>query len=184
MHIHGQTTNLGSKVFRQDHDYNGLVVVDAFHHLIHEGKAFVYPNYDNDIDIASPKYFRIVTGANKEVHFDFSCTLLAAGTISLAESPTTSGNGTNVSAAIINLNRRSSNTPEVTIFEDPTVTGQGIQIGLWRIGTAGGFANSSVGGQGSNRQEYILKPNTVYLFKILTTADNNQSWLEFRWYEL
>jgi hypothetical protein len=184
MHIHGQQISGRSQVFRQDDDYSGLVVLDSMHHMIHSGKAFVYPNYDADVDIAGPKYFRLITGANKEVHFDFSCTLLTAGTVSLIEAPTTSGNGSDVSAAIKNLNRRSSITPELAIWEDPTVTVETGVVGLWRIGTAGGFANSSVGGLGSNRQEYILKASTVYAFKILTDADNNRSWLEFRWYEL
>lgn len=184
MHIHGMNTRNQAFVFRQDHDYNGIVVVDSMHHMIHEGKAFLYPNYDNDIDIASPKYFRLVTGANKEVHLDFSCTLLAAGTLYLFETPTTTGNGNDRSSGIINLNRRSSTTLELAVWEDPTVTVDGTQIGLWWIGTAGGFANSSVGGSGSNRHEYILKASTVYSFKILTDADNNRSWLNFEWYEL
>jgi len=182
MHIHGQQISGRSNVFRQDHDYNSLVVVDAFHHMVHEGRAFIASDYDADTDIVGPKLYRIVApAAPAEIHFEFDFYASAAGLLELFEAPTITGNGSALTAR--NLNRNSAISANLVIAGDATISGAGTLLWQSRLG-AGQIPVNSVGGNASARHELILKYGTIYLLRFTTDADNNKTWMNYYWYEL
>lgn len=156
-------------------------VIDIVHQRIHDGKAFVVSSYDTDIDISTPKLYRIsVPLTAPAAHLEIEMALAAAGIGELFESPTITGNGTTLSNR--NRNRESSNTSQLVIAEDPTKSADGTLLGFARVMGAGN-PGQPVGGMAYSRHEFELAPGKTYLFKITTDADNNKSWMAFNWYD-
>ncbi len=93
----------------------------------------------------------------------------------LYETPTTSANGTQMTA--YNRNRNSSNTPVTTIWSAPTVTNVGTLLSACIIGSG-----EKAGGNERSASEWDLKTNTVYLFQI-TAKNANNVCVRFQWYE-
>lgn len=154
--------------------------IDWAHLQVHDGKSFVVNSYDTDIDIATPKLYRISVPIGVVAHVEVELTLLAAGIGELFEAPTLTAVGTALSA--INRNRESSNAARMVVAEDPTISAAGTLLGFARISGAGNPAQP-VGGQAYSRHEFELNGGKHYLFRITTDADNNKSWLAVNWYE-
>ena len=156
--------------------------IDIVHYQIHRGKAFIYPNYDIDVDIAVPKFFRLTApAAPKQVHLSFDFQALTAGTVEFYEDPTLTGQGSTVVG--INLNRNSALTAGMTIGEDATQSALGTLIWQAPLVTGQGFFTTS-GGKDGTRQEIILKYAEEYLIRFVTVADNNTLRTQLLWYEI
>lgn len=168
---------------RIDRYLHALIVVDAFHAMIHQGRAYSFSDYDSDVDIAGPKHYRITAPLERlgETHFEFVVNASGPCTITFGEAPTSSGIGTALTA--YNRKRESSNVPFTKIRKDSTVSAAGTIVETVRLGIAGNPAKSS-GGSLSGRHEWELRPATIYEMTITPDADNTQVWVNFDFYEV
>lgn len=136
---------------------------NVFHVEIHKGNVFSVL-YKNSILASSSVYIQIKTGT-KSMHLkptNFS-TDGDKFTISFFEEPVLQDGVTPVT--IINRNRNSVNTPLTVFYSDPTVTSDGTKIDEFYLG--GSYGQKITGSDIiSGVDEFILKPNTNYLYKI------------------
>lgn len=178
--IHDGTT--GAEV---DSTAGYLVFMDVAHHKIHEEAYYNFAHYDNDVDIAGPKYIRITTpNTATRIHFVYEVDVGASGgLIELYENPTLLAAGTQGTPR--NSNRNSASTATATVFYDSTTqppNNDGTLLEVHFVGVSGGAAKS--GGSVEARHEWILKQNTTYLVKFTATADNTAYTGHFHWYEV
>jgi len=156
-------------------------ILDFPHHEIHEGFHYIVSDSDTNVDIASPKYWHIKTADNAEwCHLLGAFIADGAGTLEFFENPTTTGDGTQLTA--YNNNRNSANTPNTTFYYDPTVSADGTKIYSIPIGSDGSPI-SAHGGSTSREREFILKQNEQYLMKFTALADNTTASIVFEFYE-
>ena len=161
--------------------------IDAVHRMIHEGFAYH----------ASGKATAIADGATLEMlfkvpagtfpHFHKVRMQYGAGDVEMDayEGTTVSADGTSITA--YNLNRNSSNTPNMTAFHTPTITADGTKIhAQWAPPTASGTGGSQEGVVDVTQgEEWILKPDTNYLFRITNNSGEIISiGYEIMWYEI
>ena len=145
-----------------------IPIIMSDHSRIHKGEAYSAAgkatglnNGDSfDILLKNPvgnfPHFRV---------FEFDSDK-SPGDILLYESPTTSADGDAV--VINNLNRNSSNTPDLEVFTTPTVDAVGTQIEFHLVtGT-----KASGGSSQSATTEWILKVNTDYLIRFTAGANS------------
>lgn len=160
-----------------------LVTIDFVHHEIHEGNHYTASIYDNDVDIVGPKYVRITTPATGETHLVFSVSGSAGFIAEFYEDPTLNAAGAAV--ARINNNRVSTNTANVTTFQDTTTQAPNNDgTLLWSaIAGSGGNPAQSNSGQSGARQEFILTTSEDYLVKVTVLADNTKINIQAEWYE-
>jgi len=158
------------------------VVLSEEHHMTHEGFMYhasgkVTGMVDSNVDD-----FLLVTPAGNYPHmqrlrFDFG-----AGDIDVQsyEDVTTSADGSSLSSSIVNTNRDSANTPNLTLFSGPTVTDIGTLLHTtWAPPTATGNGQSANGiSQIEAGEEWILKPSTKYLVRI---TNNSGATISYRW---
>lgn len=133
------------------------------HANIHQGILFSVL-HKMSIATGTTAYIQIKTGS-KTVHF--KPTNLATDAdkfaIEFLENPTLT-DGT-IPITVVNRNRTSDNLPETVFYSDPTNVSEGIRIDEFYIG--GSVGRKATGGDiiaGVN--EFILKPNTNYVFQI------------------
>lgn len=127
------------------------------HHMVHRGKIF----FTNDVQTSgSPVVYCIKTGSSP-AHFRGNLSAGAKVSYQLAEGGTVSANGTELT--LQGFNRVSTNTLLTKIYRGPTVTGAGT---VFRSGQVGFGTNpgQAVTGTGGESLEYVLKPNTTYIF--------------------
>lgn len=97
--------------------------------------------------------------------------------IDIYEGTTTSDNGTRDNERNRNRNFADNNT--TLIYENPTITGNGVLLISQTFG-----ASKTTGGGGRDAEEILLKQNTKYLFKITNnTVSNNKINTQIDWYE-
>ncbi len=155
------------------------VFVDYNHHQNHEGEAFQYTypltalanNATLFIRLVVPTYAVLI----RAPHLFFEVDVLAQTTISLYETPTTTGNGTLQTTYC--RNRNSANTPGMTVYLSPTVTANGTLLSQHTVGDA------TVGAAIAAFDEWLLKSNTVYLIGVLSSSASNSVALRLKWYE-
>ena len=153
------------------------------HSLIHKGLLFSFTDTDLDVDISSPKYYHFKTSdADAKAHLVFNIGCDGAATIEFFENPTTSADGTEITA--YNFNRTSANVPTIlTAYYDPTASADGTRLRLFSIGTNGGTPLTTSGGEVDHKNEIILKSSESYLLKITVAADNSRVDFQGDFYE-
>ena len=169
-------------VARIDRVFRAFVIVDAFHAMIHIGRAFHLSDYDASVDIATPKRYRFVTPveARGEAHFEWIVNADGPCIIELYEGPTSSGAGSALTPR--NRKRESSNTTILTVTKDSTVSAPGTQLEIQRLGI-GGNPSKSAGGDSNGRHEWELNGNTIYEVVITPDSNGTEVWASFDWYE-
>jgi len=179
--ILGLTSDTTSQVPRVDATTHTLQTIDYEHHEIHSGSHFIYYDYDGDVDIASPKYYRLTTpNTTKWIHIQFILFSEGSGTWQLFENPTVNAAGT--TATTFNNDRNSVTTAGLIIAYDATSTADGTQIKIWRTGS-GTTAPMRAGTESRSSVELILKQNEDYFLKFTPDADNAKTKVEVLWYE-
>lgn len=188
--------NLGQKAIRvnagkYDELSGSLATIDFPHAKTHEGNAY-YVSYsvpslgamttpDDTITIT------FTTPATGFIHFTFSAYGSAGWRLRLIEAPTGGAATPTGQLAILNHNRASSNTSTVSngttagqVNYDATLATGGTMLWDQYLEGSGG---PLVGGTSvSNRNEVILKQNTVYQIS-LYGVDTNPATLYLDWYE-
>lgn len=142
-------------------------------HEIHEGERFFCQDYDSSVNIASPKYWHLITPDSAvRLHLCYVVRAAGPGTLEFFEAPTTSGNGTQLT--ISNSNRNSAATCDMLMYFDPTVTLDGTRLDVNVIGTDGTGAIGGEGGISERSNKRILKQNTKYLIKFTPISDGTR----------
>lgn len=166
---------------RVDAATHTLQIIEYEHHEIHSGSHFFYYDYDNDVDTAAPKYYRITTpNTTKWAHMQFILSSEGSGTWQLFENPTINAAGT--TATVFNNDRNSLTAATLVVAFDATTTSDGTQIKVWRTGS-GTTAPSRVGTESRSSVEVILKQSEDYVLKFTPDADNCKTKVEMLWYE-
>lgn len=166
-----------------------ITTIDSLHHEIHEGDAYSINFYDVSKGDGTTinAYFK-TPNTSKRIHCFFQWSASGAAFGRILEAPTvTSNTGTNAKD-IYNKNRNSSNTSEVVdnatspaagkFATDVTITGNGTILSVEYSGAA-----KSVGGESRNESEFVLKPNTAYVFQVESDAAGLTLALRVGWYE-
>jgi len=166
---------------RLDKATNTIQTIEYEHHEIHAGNHYFYYDYDNDVDTASPKYYRLTTpDTSKWIHIEFVLYSEGIGTWQLFEDPIVDAAGT--TATTFNSDRNSANTAGLVVAYDPTSTADGTQIKVWRTGM-GTNVSTRVGGESRSDLEIILKQNEDYFLKFTPDSDNAKTKVQLLWYE-
>ena len=158
-----------------------LVGIDIVHHKVHEGNFYTVSDYDSVVQTVAPKYWHIITpNTAKRIHTLISVISNLAGNIGFFEAPTTSANGTALTA--YNNDRNSGNTPTVLFYKDPAVTTDGTLLISSRNGTNNN--KTLLGGVSRTNSEFILKQNTKYFVKFTPDANNTEVIFNCEFYEV
>lgn len=162
-----------------DPEYCALVVMDEQHHLTHLGKTFLSGYGWQSVGTGVSKYYLFETNSDKTAHLTFKVDVTGDCTFQFFEDPTWSGAIGGVSVPPTNRNRVAPLTTDVIVKFDPnapTTTGT-LLVGA-RIGEG-----KAVSAETGSRQEFILKPNSKYLFKFTSNANSINIILYLDWYE-
>lgn len=160
------------------------VVMDYDHHQLHEGETFRWSVYaslasaaSKDIRFVVPNITITSTAVQQCPHFRFEVISSVGGDAFLYEGTTWSANGTQRTP--IAMERNGTYTPQLQIWEDPTVNVLGTQ--LWRGLLLSG--KNAAGNTNDNSSEFVLKNNTQYHFRMTSAGNSNLCLLRFVWYE-
>ena len=169
-------------VYDANVDLSGsLVSIPVEHHMVHEGKYFTATDYDTDIDISAPKYWRITApNTTTRIHCTIMVYVDAAGLVQFYENPTISTAGTSLTA--YNNDRNSSTAPTATVFKDTTTSNDGTLLEQAYLGTSNN--RTKIGGDSRQAVEFILEQNEDYIVKFTPAADDTQATIAVEWYEL
>lgn len=190
--------------FEVDPITHGLHVIESEHHQLHEGYAFfayytittaATDGHRSGLLIKTPP----TTENTNRVHVVVAFSASTAANFSICEAPTIAANVGTHTGEIINRYRGSSKvsgcfnnatTPERGYFT--TLTQAQLAADLtWALGTVlrteplrVGDSPKPAGGAGRGSTEYILKPDTQYVFLLTnTTASANTHFILADWYE-
>ena len=158
-----------------------FVTMSGQHHEIHEGNSYTYPFVDLDVDIAAPKYILFRTPDDtEEQHLTISVSADGVAEAELFENPTVDVVGSE--KIPINRNRRSTNTSNVLLYEDPTISLDNVLLAHMDFGGAG-VGQTKLTGDASTRDEFILQRNEDYVIKVTMAADDTHVNITPDWYE-
>ena len=156
-----------------------LVTIDTVHNWIHEGVVYTATELNLTLGAAASIDLLLRVPAATFIHFGADIAVGANASLEFFEDPTSSADGSAVLR--INRNRASSNTAAMLVFEGPTITGTGTELGTGLIpGGTGGNAN---GGTAVSQMEWILTEGDylVRLTNISGSAAANS--VALHWYE-
>lgn len=158
---------------------NSLRVLEFEHSEIHEGHHFFLDNYILFASSGDSISFGILTpDTDKQIHLTFGWSVSGITTFEFYESAVYTGGA---AANDFNNNRSKSDTSDVFIVQDPTLTDFGTLLSGSAVGASGLLLR--LGGASSRENEIILKRNTKY-FIVFTSGDASVYLnYSFSWYE-
>jgi len=161
----------------------GAVSIDTIHDRIHSGLNFLISDRATPVDIATPKRYLIKTpNTSLRAHLVFNIHTEPGSRVQFFEGTTVTANGAVLTPQ--NNNRNSTNTSQISVFANPTVTGDGTSLFDKEAGTAALGATRGVGLELSHVDEFILKQNTNYEIKITSLSNNTVASTQIDWYEV
>lgn len=163
-----------------DDTTNSVEMIEWEHSRIHDGKGFTN-SYLYTIANNATVYHLLRNGAGNYPHI--RTLLVSAGgspiEIHLCEAPTVSDTGTLHTST--NNNRVSTNVSSLQIYSGATVSNDGLLLASDII-----LSGKSTGGAGTEnaQREWILKPSTDYVIKLVNVGAGNTSYnMKIFWYE-
>lgn len=151
--------------------------IDYTHHEIHGGNAYTITGLNSDIDVGQFLDLTVITpNTTKWVHVVFTTSGQLTYHAFVYEASVTNVAGSVKTA--YNRNRNSSNVSGGTFREGDTFTTTGTLLWQMHFGAAG-----KSGGIFGLRDEFILKQNTQYLFRLESEIINNRVSASLDWYE-
>ena len=172
----------GQRIAQVDHLNNTIIVTKAEHYEIHEGNSYRVEVAEdvgsgNDISIS----FKTPTG--KKLHLDYSIQTENAATFSMYEESEVAS-GSAITAR--NANRNYADASETTnLVKNGTITTTNATTLLsHHVGYESNNPNNMDNGATQQRQEWVLKENTMYTFELSNDAGvDNEMLLRLDWYE-
>jgi hypothetical protein len=160
-----------------------VIMVDVNHQRNHDGRGYLaYKIAPDSAPLASGASINIVLASPSGVfpHVTVNGMCLGDAELYVYEGTTTTG-GTAFTPINRNRNYAVSNTSEVAMVINPTVTSVGTEIDAQII--PGGAGKKSSGGAAGSL-EYVLKPLTNYLFRLTNVNGTaHAASLNLEWYE-
>jgi hypothetical protein len=154
--------------------------IDLPHQRIHEGRYFAVTAIDEKLPAGVPKNFMILSPPVfiSIAHVISIINVTPGATFEFFEDTVTLNDGTPLNA--FNQDRNNPVAAIGFVFEDPTVTFEGILIFSQIIGsvTEGGTG----GTKNRDEEEFLFKPLTKYLLKITPLANNTFLSIQMRAY--
>jgi len=172
-----------------DPSSQAAIQIDGPHYEVHRGAAFVGYAYSLDLDSTTISVSFRTPNSTILLHVIPAASADKASLFQVLEAPTiTAGTGTDVVA----YNRRRTNSRTSTISSlavapvvgsytiNATVTNTGTVLYAEAVGGGrGNFASTSAS---RGTAEWILKPNTVYCFRLTAQANDTTADIEVDWY--
>lgn len=152
---------------------NRVISTSATHNEVHVGGTFNVSSVFTGT--AAVDILIDATAATTSLHANFGIDSDQAATTTLFEDVVVSANGSSV--PVVQLNRDSANTSNVTAFSGPTITSPGTTLRTVFTPTGVGFANG--GGTGSTDgptrggTEWILSAGKKYLFRMVLAGSGD-----------
>ena len=159
-------------------DYGSVKIITPESSAVHQALAFTHSSR-NTLIIAGVAYLLFRTGV-KPCHMlnNVLKTSEAPVQIDFFEDPTLSANG--VALPIISRNRNQVGTSQSLVYGGPTVTPEGPQLSTDSI-----YGSNKAGGDMAAAIEWLLAPNTNYLFKVTNQSGKLINYAgSFDWLEL
>ena len=159
---------------------DSLLTIDYPHHEIHSGSSFTYSDTHEIAKNGVIEHLIITPNTTKQAHFTISIGSTGGKVkFEVFEDTITSNDGD--IEPLFNRNRNSVKSPTTILYENPVLVNDGTRIIQQTFGIKD---KKSSGGGGRGTNEWILKQNTKYLFRVeelnvAATAIN----LQFDWYE-
>src|SRR4030042_4731669 len=146
----------GTSIASIDPYTSSLYSIDVSHFQTHLGKLFLACDYVSSVSASTFQDWLLITN-NKYSHLIASCVNELDGNLYLYELATVSDNGTALN--IYNRNRVSSTVSVNTFYRDPTL------LTLGNLICKSYIPGKNEIGKFSEGTEFILKLNTIYLFR-------------------
>jgi len=191
--------DLRGNVAKIDPSTNTLQTIEYEHHEIHAGSSFTC-HYEQDVSDTDDRTIIAFKTPNttKYLHITMAASATALARAIITEAPTITDNEGDT-LAVINRRRVGTPTASTIINTSPATDVAGsamyfseanmaeVTLGTELASIPLGAATSpvkSVGGLARAQQEFILKPNTLYAFEVISLDDSdNTHWIELDWYE-
>jgi hypothetical protein len=166
------------------------VMIDSDHHELHNGRSYTAYVYDTDLDNAETLNICFKTpDTSSYVHVTKAVYNTVRSLFELLEAPTvTAGSGTDRDA--VNRRRTSSNTSDILSMAgtpaagkytyNATITNDGTLLLGETVG--GGSGPTSSSGVSRGMLEWVLKPNTIYAFRLTSLANDGNASIFLEWY--
>jgi hypothetical protein len=164
---------------KADSATGALNVMPYEHHEIHDGSSFTC-SYTVDLAQSASANLLIVTpDTTKWAHFGYEVDVEVEAHVYIYEAPTATAAANPIVA--YNRDRNSLTAATVVVTHTPTSVTEGTT--LIREAHLGSLKN--VGGESVDAQEFILKQNTKYLFRVTNVINNAPNYITIRlnWYE-
>jgi len=174
---------------RLDASTLSMQTIEYEHHEIHSGSAYIASATDADLDTADELAIAFTTpNTLKWLHLVAYASNTSSGTWEVLEGPTiTLDSGADL--PVFNHNRNSAKTSAVLTIEtvpevgemtlNPTITNDGTVLMTELIGAG----REKVGGESRSDNEWVLKQNTTYAFRITGNANDGRASIKLTWYE-
>jgi len=162
---------------------NVLSTISYPHHEIHAGDAYKLSITTADLDSEGANnalHFKIITpNTAKWGHITYDVWASGEGTWNVTEAPS-GGMAGGSPITPINKNRNSTNTSGMVVSDDDTTPVGGTVIdGPIVLGVG----NNKVSSEASEREEFVLKQNTTYSFRLISVTNLISARVTLNWYE-
>ena len=180
--------NDASRAGEFDNLFKVPLIMDIAHHEIHEGDT--YSATITDVSAASGAYVQgyiltsAVTSPQKRMHMVLSHEGSGLHSFTITEGVTFTSGG--AAATPINRRRDSANTSDaqaVRVGGDNLTGGLLIYTGGTVIWSESAGAGRGSGSSSRGTDEWILAPNTAYMFEMMSGATSTSISIQATWYE-
>ena len=165
----GRMVNEQDEIHNVLDSYGNLKIIGFDNTAVHDGIMFQYIGA-NTLAAGATGYLMLVTGA-KFVHM--SNNFIRGNTspvlVNFYENTVTSANGIEVQPTA--KNRINVAVPTAKLYAAPTITSLGTLLNADKI-VAGSGGDHKAGGAQEQAGEWLLKPNTKYLFEVINQANS------------
>lgn len=159
-----------------DEATGAITSIDYAHHEIHEGCSYIVQENDDDLDNGQTLDLTVITpNTTSWMHSVWSAEGTKAIHIFVYEGVTTNISG--VARTPVNRDRNSSNMPSGIFREGDTFVALGTLLWQWHTG------DKKISGIGEERDEFLLRQNTQYLFRIESEVNDNAVTGQLSFYE-
>jgi len=145
-----------------------LATIGYPHHEIHSGAAFKMSFLDIALADGGIIEIIITVGGTKQFHSTNKVACGGDATLHIYESPTTIVGGTTIDVRNKNRDIGDGNNTITALLDPTSIADDGdlLEAGL----IAGGTGGNAGGGSEGDRDEWILKPGLLYLFRLKNIA--------------
>lgn len=159
-----------------------IKIIQFEHSKVHEGNYFIFQKEIIDLASSGIVYVGLITDG-KYIHYQPTTIKTNSAYLRLEFFENAEFTGGTLTS-VMNKNRNSLLESTVLLYLSPTVTQEGIKMTGFSIYGVQGNENKRSGGVASTNQEWVLKPDTLYLAKI-TNVDDVQCNIDidFEFYE-